>query len=626
MSTTPILDTGPEGPVRLPDCRRVTEEIADEDLISLLPRQDLVRALAEKGLSGAQELLRTQADSSEDLARRIAALRERFRRQASRQVSHIADGYRRREEDLATFRTRQRDLLRSEIERLRASLGRIGQLSAPALAADPSLLEAVQQALLLPSETLREAFRPPRTTLWDRIRAFFRRLLAAIRRLLGRRDRAGPAPRRSAAEGRPLTLGVLSDVGRTLSPDTAAELFSSLTPAQMAALQEASRERLQGTSKSLSEKERDVEADFQRRQRALRQEREAAEERARQTLERESREAVSQKLTSELRERGYVQPRGSELAVTYSLVEKFARLVLEEEARALPEGLRLSLRGAASTGLYEKTRLREPDEVARLDIPSSLLASRLRGSRHILEEASYVFREVRSESLHAVLLLDVSGSMAEDEKLAAAKKALLALYTAIRRRYPDAVVDIATFDNEVRVRDLVELWEASPGAFTNTGAALQVAFDLLRSSRASRKELYLVTDGLPECYTDSQGVVRSGNLAKAMESALRSAQELRTVSPLETTLVLLKSQNPAYETAAREIAQVLHGTVVITDPGRLAFQLLLRFTGSSVVEKRPPAETASPPAGGIPSWAPGPARNARERRRERRARGRATPG
>ena len=41
------------------------------------------------------------------------------------------------------------------------------------------------------------------------------------------------------------------------------------------------------------------------------------------------------------------------MAVTYALVEKFARLGLEEEAKALPEGLRLSVKGAAATGLYE---------------------------------------------------------------------------------------------------------------------------------------------------------------------------------------------------------------------------------------------------------------------------------
>ncbi|EQD54121.1 hypothetical protein B1B_09829, partial [mine drainage metagenome] len=245
----------------------------------------------------------------------------------------------------------------------------------------------------------------------------------------------------------------------------------------------------------------------------------------------------------------------------------------------------------------------------------------LRGSRHLNEETSYVYREIRAESLHAVLLLDTSGSMSEGGKLAAAKKAFLALYMAVRRRYPDATIDVATFDNEVRVRDLVSLWEAPPGAFTNTGEALRVARDLLAGSRASRKELYLITDGLPEAYTDPEGAIHSGNLKLAQASALEHARELRRVGPLVSTLVLLKSSDPSYEKAARELAQGLGGSVVITDPNRLAFELLIRFVGGRMEEKAPrgSSEPGAPPS---PRDANGPsgADTARARRARRRAR------
>ena len=129
--------------------------------------------------------------------------------------------------------------------------------------------------------------------------------------------------------------------------------------------------------------------------------------------------------------------------------------------------------------------MRRAEEVARLDLPSSLLAARLAGQRHIDESTSYVYREVTSERVHVVLAFDRSGSMSENGKLEAAKKALLALYVAIRRRYPDATVDVFAFDNEVQVLDLVELWECKAGAFTNTAEALRAAHLLLRSSRAT---------------------------------------------------------------------------------------------------------------------------------------------
>ncbi|MCI4362653.1 MAG: hypothetical protein L3J77_05635, partial [Thermoplasmata archaeon] len=105
------------------------------------------------------------------------------------------------------------------------------------------------------------------------------------------------------------------------------------------------------------------------------------------------------------------------------LVERFARLVLEEETKQLPADVRLSLAGGASTGMYEKARLRQPDEIAHMDLPGSILAARQAGLRHIDESTSLVYREVTSERVHVVLAFDRSGSMAEGEKLPAAKKA-----------------------------------------------------------------------------------------------------------------------------------------------------------------------------------------------------------
>src|SRR5260370_21248012 len=105
------------------------------------------------------------------------------------------------------------------------------------------------------------------------------------------------------------------------------------------------------------------------------------------------------------------------------------------------------------------------------------------------------------------------------------------------------------FENEVRVLDLLELWETQPGAFTNTADALHTAHLLMRPSKATRKEVYLITDGLPETYTDVDGRVRSGNLDAAMDRALVRAVDLSTVPPVQFSMILLKSQHPDYEIA-----------------------------------------------------------------------------
>ncbi len=593
----------------------------------------MVRALAERGLAGVRELLREEELKGGRLASRVASLRERLRRQFSRQVHHLQQEYRRREEEVRLRQEEQRRLLEREIARLQGSLARARELSGPALQADADLLDAVRSALLLPSDALKGAFKERKPTLWQRLRAFFTRLWQAILRLFGR-GKARKAPAKPSP-GRTITMGRLSAFGRTLSPDNAGDLFGQLTPTQMKAIQESAQQRLRERAGELSRQGKQGENEARRKEEDLRREAEAAREEALRRAEEQARLGVERRVKDELQERGWARERGGQIAITYALVEKFARLVLEEEAKALPDGLRMSLKGSASTGLYEKGRLRQLDEVARMDLVGSIVESRLRGSRHLVEDASYVYREVRSESVHAVLLMDTSGSMAEADKLPAAKKAFLALYMAIRRRYPDAVLDVVTFDNSVRVLDLVALWEAKPGAFTNTGEALRTAHELLRSSRAHRKELYLITDGLPEAYTDDDGQVKSGNLSKALDSALQRATELRTIGPLAATLVLLKSEDPTFERAARSIARVLGGTVVITDPKRLAFELLVRFVGQQPQERAPPAGPAEPAAArlepGPSSSAPttivgGGGGTARDRRKARRAAGAAPSG
>jgi len=429
-----------------------------------------------------------------------------------------------------------------------------------------------------------------------------------LRGLFGRK-RAAPPPR---AERR-VPIAIASPTGRAIGASELGDALARLSGPQHEELADS-------VSGSLKAREREIEraaeekrraAEAQRRQ--LEEERKEAARRAAADTEARVKAGEERRLERELKERGFVAERGGELVVTYGLVERFARLLLEEESHRLPGDVRLSLRGGGSTGVYEKARLRRAEEVARLDLPSSLLAARLAGQRHIDEGTSYVYREVTSERVHVVLAFDRSGSMEEGGKLEAAKKALLALYVAVRKRYPDATIDVFAFDNEVQVLDLVELWECRAGAFTNTSEALRAAHLLLRASRATRREYYLITDGLPEAYTAEDGRVRSGQLDVAMEHALERARELATVTPLRSTVILLKSDHPEYESAARAIARTLSGEMVVTDPARLGVELLVRWARGTETERRV-APTAAPPP--PPPTPPRP--GGRRRRADRR--------
>jgi len=552
-------------------------------------------------MEGARRLLRQQEGEDRELKERLERLREQLRRQARRRVAHLVEDYDHRVDELTAVSRKSDEEVAREIAALEERLRTARSVDWSKLP-PPDLLEEVRAALLLPSASWNQPAKRP--GVFARLRAAFARFFAWLRRLFSRSKAPTPSAR---PEGRPMPLAFAATDGRAIGASEIGEALARLTPAERNELTENVTGSITRQERSL---EREAEAkrrEAEAQRRRLEAEREEARRRAEAETEARIKAGEEKRLERELKERGFVAERAGELVVTYGLVERFARILLEEESRKLPGDIRLSLKGGGSTGVYEKARLRRPEEVAHLDLPGSLLAARLTGSRHIDESTSYVYREVTSERVHVVLAFDRSGSMAESGKLEAAKKALLALYVAVRRRYPDATVDLLAFDNDVQVLDLVELWECKPGAFTNTSEALRAAHMLLRSSRASRREFYLITDGLPEAYTDDEGRVRSGLLDVALEHALERARELATVMPLRTTVILLKSEHPEYEVAARSVARTLGGELMLTEPANLGVELLVRWAHGTETERR----FAAPP----PPVAPAPAAVARARRR-----------
>ncbi|MFZ0891133.1 MAG: hypothetical protein WAN77_01815, partial [Thermoplasmata archaeon] len=584
-TTTPASDEA----ISLPDCTQFPEDVISDDLLDLVDSAALIRALAEQGVAGAQALLDDLAKSDTSLAARIARLRERLRRQASRRVGRVDTSYQERLNQLDLVQRRSKEEIEAEIQALEARLKAARAVDFARLASSEFLPE-VTDALLIPTASWMQPEERP--SIWARIKAFFARIGAWFRRLFGGR-RSAPETKEPGA--RPFSFATLAANGRALGPSQVGEALARLSPAQRDELKDRVEDSIESKERDLRRGAEAKRKEAEAQQRALEAEREEARRRAESEVDSRVRAAEQARVERELKERGFVAERGGELVVTYGLVERFARLVLEEESRQLPGDVRLALKGGAATGVYEKAQLRQPDEVAHLDVVSSLLAARMEGSRHIDERSSFVYREITSERVHVVLAFDKSGSMAELGKLEAAKKALLALYVAIRRKHPDATVDVLAFENDVQVLDLVELWECKPGSFTNTAEALRTAHLLLQSSRANRREVYLITDGLPEAYTDMEGRVHSGNLDAAMEHALARAEELATVTPLKFSMVLLKSEHPEYEMAARAITRVLSGELIVTDPQHLGVELLVRWARGTETTRRAPA-SAAPPA------------------------------
>jgi uncharacterized protein with von Willebrand factor type A (vWA) domain len=194
-----------------------------------------------------------------------------------------------------------------------------------------------------------------------------------------------------------------------------------------------------------------------------------------------------------------------------------------------------------------------------------------------------VLREVSTSELHAVVLVDISGSMEENGRLEAARRATLALVQAVKRDNPRNMVDIVSVSTRARLMTLREVMKMGPQGFTNMQEAFAMAKGLLASSRADRRMVFVVTDGLPEAYTAVDGEPMAGDLQKAMDLALSEVGTLGRLEELTLVIFMLEPKDPAFLNAARRLAEAGSGSVITADPAHLASQMLGSYYGTGNV-------------------------------------------
>jgi uncharacterized protein with von Willebrand factor type A (vWA) domain len=126
--------------------------------------------------------------------------------------------------------------------------------------------------------------------------------------------------------------------------------------------------------------------------------------------------------------------------------------------------------------------------------------------------------------------------------------------------------------------DLLSAWQCSPSGFTNTSEALGTAYTLIKNSKADNKLIYLITDGLPEAYTDPRtGEPRAGDLDKSLNLAVTQAKKYKKIDRLKLIIILLEPKDKLYTDAAKTIAQAATGSVIVTDPKELATEMLTNY-------------------------------------------------
>ena len=615
----------------LPDC----DALLDVSLsLTDVERAELVQRLFEKGPAAIDDFIREkQAEKGSSIAAAITRFRSLLEEQARRMREKMDDEYSRRFlENRAQAEQKAREISKEEAEaedRRRRLRDELGSILADGLLAEP-LVQIVASATPAPEKPAAWWARA-----WRKVTAVLAAIAAALRRfwrwLLRRSGRERPLPDRKRHSGAllielPSLDGTLSGLdarfeGALLtSPDLRkgiearvrqeagpwrrlqfglAKRFGTGAYGRMA--REAFKRQL---LKLLSRRKKEAELEedeLEKRIRDLREKRSGLDRglRAEQSalesekdrllrdmgkrLKLDSEKRVRENLEEDLSRSGLIsRDAAGRIQITARLIDRFAEIVLAGEIRNLPSRYTFALgRTPVNQGTFERDRLKMLDEVSRMDLVESLLMARLThpSSRHLTEEDIRVNRELSGSILHVVLVFDKSSSMAENNRLVAAKKAVLALFKAVKRKDRRNTVDLVGFDTEVRPMDLVQVWESRPSGFTNTAGALRVAHDLVQKSAADLKLIYLITDGFPEAYTEN-GRNIAGDNDKSLALALAEARELGRVRNVRLVHILLEPKERIFVEAAEKIVDAAHGKLITTDPNRLAADMLIDYSGA----------------------------------------------
>ena len=292
-----------------------------------------------------------------------------------------------------------------------------------------------------------------------------------------------------------------------------------------------------------------------------------------QTIEKPD-EFLKDRIMDSLKQSNYLYERDGKLEITSNLIERFADIILSQEIQALPSNYQARFGTSVNReGIYEKDKMLSIYEISRMDIAESLIQSRISHpkDKHIYDDDIFVKRELSGLNLHVVIMFDKSYSMEENNRILAAKRAVMALYKAVKKQNSRNIIDLIGFDTNINIMGLIDVWSAEPKGFTNIAGALRIANTLFYESKADNYFAYLITDGLPEAYTDADGNDVIGEPEISLKHAMNEAKKING----KLTMILLEPKEDLYVESAKKIVNSsLKGKLVITDPNELAKEML----------------------------------------------------
>jgi uncharacterized protein with von Willebrand factor type A (vWA) domain len=291
---------------------------------------------------------------------------------------------------------------------------------------------------------------------------------------------------------------------------------------------------------------------------------------------------------------GYIEKLGAKYELTPKGIRKIGQRALQDIFTCLTRdalgGHPTRLRGSGMSSLLEETKAYQFGDPFHLCLGRTLMNSLGRKSRSSYEPEDGCLLELSPEDFEIyqtekrtrssiVLMLDMSGSMARDEKFFAAKKVALALHTLIQTQFPQDKLHLVGFSSYARAlksKDLPCLnWDLD-NPYTNMEEGLILAKSFLNREHAPNKQIILVSDGEPTAHRENGKVFfqfppHPKTLAKTLREFKKCA-----ASGINLNIFML-GQDAHLVQFVQEVSKVNRGRAFYTTPNNLGQYLFVDF-------------------------------------------------
>ncbi len=291
---------------------------------------------------------------------------------------------------------------------------------------------------------------------------------------------------------------------------------------------------------------------------------------------------------------GYIEKLGAKYTLTPKGMRKIGQRALQDIFESLTRDVlgnhETHFRGNGINLLLEESKPYQFGDPFHLNLSRTLMntlgrqalsSPRSKGGRllDLCTDDFEVYQTEKRTRTAIVLMLDMSGSMARDEKFFAAKKVALALHTLIQTCFPQdrlQVVGFSSYARPLKGKDLPCLnWDLD-NPYTNMEEGLTLAKSFLNREHAPNKQIIMVSDGEPTAHVESGKVFFQ--FPPHPRTLAKTLLEFKKCASCGINLnIFMLGQDAQLLQFVQQVSKVNRGRAFYTTPNNLGRYLLVDF-------------------------------------------------